>query len=96
MGILPFLASVACYEFPTEQRREQHVLLCCFLYGESRDEEVQRTLSWAAATGDPAKSPSAERYMARNSHGAYIQVSWIPAFIGLKLICNCRQKRIPA
>ena len=61
MGILPFLASVACYELPTEQRREQHVLLCCFLNRQGRDEEVQRTLSWAAATGDPAKPPSAER-----------------------------------
>ena len=63
MGILPFLASVACFEFPTEQRREQHVLLCCFLNRQGRDEEVQRTLSWVAATGDPAKPPSAERNM---------------------------------
>ena len=42
---------------------EQHVLLCCFLNRQGRDEEVQRTLSWAAATGDPAKLPSAERNM---------------------------------
>ena len=63
MGILPFLASVACFEFSTEQRREQHVLLCCFLNRQGRDEEVQRTLSWVAATGDPAKPPSAERNM---------------------------------
>lgn len=68
--MLPSLADVACYEFPTAQRREQHVLLCCFLYRECRNEEIPRTLSWAAATGDPAKSPNAERHMARNSHVA--------------------------
>lgn len=86
--MLPFLANAACYEFPTAQRREQHVLLCCFLYREGRNEEVQRTLSWATATGGPAKSPNAERHMARNSHGACTWVRWTCSLTGLKLICN--------